>query len=72
MTLPSPPGGAYYAKMVSVVQSLDDAHPRVALRFLDNMIKRRTEVGRLTLMDLFVLSDWLETKRAEFKRKAGQ
>ena len=68
MTLPAPKG-AYYEKLVSAVQALDDAHPRVALRYLDNLIKRRREAGPLTLMDLFTLSAWLETKREEYKRK---
>lgn len=70
MTFPEPPKGAYYEKLVSVVHALDEAHPRVALRYLDTIIKRRREAGTLTLMDLFTLSAWLETKREEFKRKA--
>ena len=54
---------------MSVVHALDEAHPRVALRYLDTIIKRRREAGTLTLMDLFTLSAWLETKREESKRR---
>ena len=70
MSLPAPKG-SYHAQLVSTVQALDEAHPRVALRYLDTIIKRRREQGPLTLMDLFTLSAWLEEKRAEYKRKAG-